>query len=1004
MSGIKLLLPTLIALLPAFAAAGETVLVEAETFVPSSPGWQVASGPETRSASGLCTLHGASGRGDAVAEKTVTLASEGHYRIWVRYRSLPDARGPFRVTALGGGRELASAVFDQQAEPQAPGKKRVRNNDFVWKFLEAQLPAGEVVLRLSKHEGKNCNGQARHVDCLLLTTDAALTPDHSAFGAQTYLRVTFGDGYERPVYLHLFADHYRAPWYKHYSIGRGGVVAAVRPEKGDLLKSGERTPWCNITPMLYQDTGALLTLSARFTYAEPAPHLLAKLEFATAPDEKAVVRTINADCRPGGMMIVVPPDLTTPENLSRFKTDREMAEETGKRADAFDWPNFGKPPQVFPFLVRANLDRAVDAAVNARERKTLGYFGFTPDEGRHFHAGIWFARDGSYSNPDLDRMRAEAAKDAAAFRQEGRSLKDVLYVSLTDEPKGQTTAILAKDRASAEAFRQWLKGMGLTPADLLVTDWDAVRPVTEAQAKQFPALHYYTQRFRTRALGEFMATQRRVLEGAYGGPLKALANFSDGAIYNANFYAQGVDYFELLENQGQNAIWGEDWANAASTYQCAAFNVELMRAAARRHGQTIGHFLISYAGRTPWDAKLKAVGEVARGVKILESFHYGPVWSSHEGGPAWKSTAWAAKPEMWRAEAELVREIGAAEDLLVPAMPAPAEVAILYSSSSDAWTAGGNLAYGFDRMHTWLALAHGQVPADIVSEADVADGHLADYKVCYLSGPNLTRAAAAKLADWVRGGGTLWLTAGAAARDEYDRPLKALNDLMPASRSAAADLQPHHGSGRPLQNLRRLDEVSLAGGTRAEVLSVKQTLEPRPGAEVLGHYADGSAALVRAAAGNGTVYQAGFLPALAYIKAALAARERSQSSPRAGDSDLLARSYNPWEYPAAIRALLTTPTRSAGIAPPVTCDAPLVDAVYMTCDRGVLVPLANYTLRPIADISLSVHAPHEVSRVESSRRGRLEFTTSPAGRVDVRLPLEATDFLKLYFAEAEPKR
>jgi hypothetical protein len=173
---------------------------------------------------------------------------------------------------------------------------------------------------------------------------------------------------------------------------------------------------------------------------------------------------------------------------------------------------------------------------------------------------------------------------------------------------------------------------------------------------------------------------------------------------------------------------------------------------------------------------------------------------------------------------------------------------------------------------------------------------------------------------------------------------------------------------------------------------------------VLGRYGDGSAALVRAAAGKVVVYQAGFLPALAYIKGALAARERSQTSPRAGDSDLLARSYNPWEYPPAVRELLTTPARSAGVAPPVTCDVPLVDAVYMTCDRGVLVPLANYTLRPIAGLSLSVLAPRRVSRVESSRRGPLDFTASPGGRVEVRLPLEATDFVSLYFDNTKQNR
>ena len=786
----RFVLPALLLGPWAAAARAETVFVEAEALTPSSAGWVVATGPEARRASGIATLHGAGGPADATASTTVTLKEAGRYKVWVRFRSHPTLRGPFVVAVLREGREVASAVFDREAAPEAD-----RRNDYVWRSLDADLPAGEMVLRLAKHEKKNCPGPARHVDCFLLTTDPKRVPDHTPYGKQTYLRVTVGDGYDRPVYLHVFADHYRAPWYQHYAVGKSGVTAGVNAKKGEHLKAGERTGWCNITPMLYQDSGALLQLSVRYGYTDPADRLRGTLEFATAPDDAAVIRTIKADCKPNGMAVVVPPDLTTAENRARLLTDRDLAEEYGRRADAFPWPTFGKKPELFPFLVRAlpagGDTRPVDAAVAAREQKTLDYFGFTPDAGRVIHGGVWKRRDDSFSSPDLAAMNAEAARHAAAFKAAGRSVKDVLSCQLTDEPTGQPAAFLAKDPASATAFRAWLKGMGKTPADLLVADWGAVRPVPESKAKEFPALHYYTQRFRTRVLGDFMATQRKVLEDAYGGSFPVVANFSDGAVYYANFYAQGVDYFELLEESaGQNAVWGEDWANGSSTYQCAAFNVDLMRAAARKHGQPIGHFLISYAGRLPWDVKLKAVGEVARGVKTLESFHYGPVWASHEGGPPWRSTAWAAKAEMWAAQAELVREIGAAEDLLVPAMPAPAEVAIVYGSASDAWTAKGNLGYGFDRMHTWLALAHAQVPVDIVSEAAVAAGGLAKYKVCYLSGPNLTRAATDKLAEWVRGGGTLWLTAGAAARDEYDRSLTTLDGLLPARRAAAADAQP----------------------------------------------------------------------------------------------------------------------------------------------------------------------------------------------------------------------
>src|SRR5690606_4755970 len=148
-------------------------------------------------------------------------------------------------------------------------------------------------------------------------------------------------------------------------------------------------------------------------------------------------------------------------------------------------------------------------------------------------------------------------------------------------------------------------------------------------------------------------------------------------------------------------------------YQNASYNVELMRAAARKHGQHLGHYLIAYAGRTGYDIRLKTVSEAARGIKAFKSFAYGPRWATHEGSP------WQTATAIWFDHATAVREIGAVEDLLLPAQPRPAEVALFYSSASDAWTHKRNLAFGFERMHTWLALTHAQVPVDVVHESEV---------------------------------------------------------------------------------------------------------------------------------------------------------------------------------------------------------------------------------------------------------------------------------------------
>ncbi len=73
-----------------------------------------------------------------------------------------------------------------------------------------------------------------------------------------------------------------------------------------------------------------------------------------------------------------------------------------------------------------------------------------------------------------------------------------------------------------------------------------------------------------------------------------------------------------------------------------------------------------------------------------------------------------------------------------------------------------------------------------------------------------------------------------------------------------------------LEQSRRRSPLALSPEA-LEVLSVKQALQPRSQAETLATFADGSPAVVRRVADKGQVICCGFLPALSYIKPALAA-------------------------------------------------------------------------------------------------------------------------------------
>ncbi len=160
-------------------------------------------------------------------------------------------------------------------------------------------------------------------------------------------------------------------------------------------------------------------------------------------------------------------------------------------------------------------------------------------------------------------------------------------------------------------------------------------------------------------------------------------------------------------------------------------------------------------------------------------------------------------------------------------------------------------------------------------------GGLLTHKVCYLSGPNLTRAAAVEVAT--RGSNPaarLFLTAGAASRDEFNRSLDTLTPLLPAQRAEAAHVEPYQNSGKFLSYLNSKETVTW-GDEKLEVLSMKQELFPLVAAkskaipeanddiEILATFQDGKPAVVSGRAGKGRVIVCGFLPALSYIKPAL---------------------------------------------------------------------------------------------------------------------------------------
>jgi hypothetical protein len=62
----------------------------------------------------------------------------------------------------------------------------------------------------------------------------------------------------------------------------------------------------------------------------------------------------------------------------------------------------------------------------------------------------------------------------------------------------------------------------------------------------------------------------------------------------------------------------------------------------------------------------------------------------------------------------------------------------------------------------------------------------------------------------------------------------------------------------------------------------------------------------------------------------------------------------------------------------------------------MLIMLANYTLRPLGGLTLQLQTIRPVDRVESVQHGTLSFDQPAPGMVRWEMPLEASDYIKVW--------
>jgi len=446
--------------------------------------------------------------------------------------------------------------------------------------------------------------------------------------------------------------------------------------------------------------------------------------------------------------------------------------------------------------------------------------------------------------------------------------------------------------------------------------------------------------------------------------------------------SQNLDLFEIGRQEAVDIVSAEDWLGLNHMYgpqytwlggQGFGFLSSILRSG-------IGDSDVTLRGLiTPSDEhylRLKAASALGQGAKSLFYWTFGPTWIGTEN-------YWSDLRSMYDGIARTSRALARAEPVLYPARTVSDPVAILYSVSHDHWHTDDPAVFVETRL-LYAALRHLSIQPDFLGEDEVAAGRLDRYRVLYLPGNCLSRRAAAAVDDWVRRGGVLALSAGAATRDEYHEPMAMPFTAAvhpPAAAAALVKQRGHRYNERvDLPVIEPLTTATLKSDSAPvphRVIGYRQPLAAAPGVEVWGTFADGTAAAVRVVHGQGQVYALGFLPGLAY-------------SPFKVGQTTLDETWDP-----ALRTAFARPLEAAAIRPVVASSVPVVEANLLTGPEGSAIVLANYTYRPIERLVLTINGLHHpVTRVETTEG--VAVTVRRDGDATVlELPLGWTDIVLL---------
>jgi len=441
-------------------------------------------------------------------------------------------------------------------------------------------------------------------------------------------------------------------------------------------------------------------------------------------------------------------------------------------------------------------------------------------------------------------------------------------------------------------------------------------------------------------------------------------------------------FIEAFKHNAMTLAWTEDYdyCQPEGSRLVVEFLAGYLKCGTKYQGQRLMFYCMPhYPGQSPEHLLQNAVLQWGQNVKDLDWFSIPPDGFATEN---------YVNPRGGLPTYLMIRRIAdmaaLTEEWLEPARPVDAAVALLLSEASDLWEIGGKSqnavrpdseetnAFHEERKNTYYCLRNAGYRVDLITEADVREGWLERYRALYVGGENMERKTAEAIAEWVRKGGVLYASVGAARKDEYDEPLETLDDVL--GRGAQTVYTRHRGPLRSkieLPFLKPLDRITLAGeeAKTFPALASVERFSPTSEVAVLGCFGDGSPAFIRNRYGKGTAYYVGTKPATAWLQKALPRLPCGKGGPeKAADGSPRYTSFEPVDFDPIAGSVVLAPLWDAGVKPGILCSATNVVISRLTGPKGTVLTLVNLGMQqrgPVSPMVLHLEGIERVGRVWS---------------------------------------